>query len=90
MNFLRDLFGLQRVIVDGVELPSCKTIVFEGMGGVGVTGEYDPDSQEITIRITTSPETPPTVSGSRDGNPALQSLLEALASLGLIVDETSE
>jgi hypothetical protein len=32
---------------------------------------------------------PPTVTGSRGGNAALQSLLAALASLGLIVDKTT-
>lgn len=33
--------------------------------------------------------TPPTVTGSRGGNAALASLLSALATLGLIVDETT-
>lgn len=35
------------------------------------------------------PVTRPTVSGSRSGNEALESLLAALASLGLIVDDTT-
>jgi hypothetical protein len=37
----------------------------------------------------TTPASKPTVSGSRGGNEALESLLTALATLGLITDSTS-
>lgn len=39
--------------------------------------------------FNTAPIAKPTVSGSRGGNPALQSLLTAMASLGLITDSTT-
>jgi hypothetical protein len=52
VNFLRDLFGLQTVFVETDELPQSKTIRFEGQGGVTLAGEFDPDTQEITVRVS--------------------------------------
>jgi hypothetical protein len=52
MNFLRDLFGLQKVVVDEEELPAAKTIRFEAGSGITLVGEFDPDTQEIIVRVS--------------------------------------
>jgi hypothetical protein len=43
---------------------------------------------EIALKFTT-PVSPPSVTGSRGGNAALASLLTALASLGMITNNTT-
>jgi hypothetical protein len=59
-------------------------------GGVinGPGASIDFQTGEVTA-VTFTPSTKPNVSGSRDGNAALESLLSALAGLGLITDSTS-
>lgn len=44
---------------------------------------------EVTSNTVTTPIAQPTVTGSRDGNDALASLLTALAGLNIIIDESS-
>jgi len=53
-----------------------------------IKGALDHDGSKVGF-FNTTPVTKPTVTGSRDGNAALQSLLTALASLGLITDSSS-
>jgi hypothetical protein len=83
MNFLRDLFGIQYVKVNGEDVPASKTVSFEG----AVSGDFDPETQEIIVTVGPLPEADrPTVSGATTQQ-QLDSVIAALVTLGLIIDD---
>jgi hypothetical protein len=52
MSFLDSLFGIKRIIVNGVELPSRGILTFVGSS---VTGQDDPANNQTVITIGTAP-----------------------------------
>jgi hypothetical protein len=57
-------------------------------GGLEIDGDLNHDGSKVGF-YGTAPAAKPTVTGSRGGNAALQPLLTALATLGLITDSTT-
>jgi hypothetical protein len=63
-----------------------------GPGGpepIGVGSGLAIQAGQLVLEVPPPVVTPPVVTGSRDGNAGLASLLSALATLGLIVDEST-
>lgn len=82
MNFLRDLFGVQTVTVNGEELPASKTIAFEG----AVSGDFDPESQEIILTLGPLPEADRPTIEDADTQGQVDQIISALVALGLVTD----
>lgn len=84
MNFLRDLFGVQTVRVNGEELPAAKTLALEGPQ---VSGDFDPDTQEIVVTIGALPLEDRAVIDGETTQEQLDQVIAALVAIGLVVDE---
>jgi hypothetical protein len=92
LQFLDDSNPLQVRNAVGLERSSPYDIRITGGLHVGtrieLDGDLDHDGSKAGF-FGATPTSKPTVTGSRAGNAALQSLLTALAALGMITDSTT-
>jgi hypothetical protein len=71
-----------------LEIEAASIVSAAIVDGVLILTKFDNTTIEVGS-IVVAPDPPPTVTGSRDGNAALASLLDALETQGLIIDGTT-